>query len=79
MLSGGEQFRCDLVRALLKPGDLVAFDEFTSVVDRTVAKIGSAAVAKSIRKGRIGKKFVAVTCHYDVLDWLEPAFFTLLS
>lgn len=75
VLSGGERFRCDLVRALLKPGDdLVAFDEFTSVADRTVAKIGSAAVAKAIRKNRFGemKKFVAVTCHYDVIDWLEP-------
>lgn len=72
VLSGGERFRCDLARALLAPGDLVAFDEFTSVVDRTVAKIGSAAVAKNIRKGRLAKKFVAVTCHYDVLDWLEP-------
>jgi len=72
VLSGGERFRCDLARALLSSGDLVAFDEFTSVVDRTVAKIGSAAIAKSIRKGRIAKKFVAVTCHYDVLEWLEP-------
>jgi ABC-type Mn2+/Zn2+ transport system ATPase subunit len=72
VLSGGERFRCDLARALLRPGELVAFDEFTSVVDRTVAKIGSAAIAKSIRKSQIAKKFVAVTCHYDVLDWLEP-------
>tara|TARA_B100000519_G_scaffold75518_1_gene64984 strand:+ start:622 stop:1755 length:1134 start_codon:yes stop_codon:yes gene_type:complete len=73
VLSGGEKFRCDLAHALLC-GDqsLVVFDEFTSVVDRTVAKIGSAAIAKSIRSGRINKKFVAVTCHYDVLDWLEP-------
>lgn len=72
VLSGGERFRCDLARALLRPGDLVAFDEFTSVVDRTVAKIGSAAIAKSLRSNRIAKKFVAVTCHYDVLEWLEP-------
>lgn len=72
VLSGGERFRCDLARALLRPGDLVAFDEFTSVVDRNVAKIGSAAIAKSIRSGRINKKFVAVSCHYDILDWLEP-------
>lgn len=72
VLSGGQRFRCDLARALLTPGDLVAFDEFTSVVDRTVAKVGSAAIAKVIRKGRIAKRFVAVTCHYDVLEWLEP-------
>lgn len=74
VLSGGERFRCDLARALLTGGEVVAFDEFTSVVDRTVAKIGSAAIAKGIRKERfgVGKRFVAVTCHYDVLDWLEP-------
>lgn len=72
VLSNGERFRCDLVRALLSDTPLVAYDEFTSVVDRTVAQIGSAAVAKSIRKGRIARRFVAVTCHYDVLDWLEP-------
>lgn len=72
VLSRGEQFRCDLARALLSPGDVVAVDEFTSVVDRTVAKIGSAAVSKAIRKGRVTKQFVAVSCHYDILDWLEP-------
>ena len=74
VLSGGERFRCDLARALLSKDKLVAFDEFTSVVDRNVAKIGSAAVAKSIRKNRFGsdRQFVAVSCHYDILDWLEP-------
>lgn len=71
ILSGGERFRCDLARALMMPHSLIAFDEFTSVVDRTVAKVCSAAVAKSIRRGTIKKKFVAVTCHYDVTDWLE--------
>ena len=72
VLSNGERFRCDLARALLSGQPLVVFDEFTSVVDRTVAKIGSAAVAKSLRSGRLDKRFVAVTCHYDVLEWLEP-------
>jgi hypothetical protein len=51
---------------------LVVFDEFTSVVDRTVAKIASAAVAKAIRAGRLARRFVAVTCHYDVVEWLSP-------
>jgi GNAT superfamily N-acetyltransferase len=51
---------------------LVAFDEFTSVVDRTVAKVASAAIAKGIRRGHLPCRFVAVTCHYDVADWLEP-------
>ena len=31
---------------------LVVFDEFTSVVDRTVAKVCSAAIAKAIRRGQ---------------------------
>lgn len=72
VLSNGEKFRCDLARALLSDRPTVVFDEFTSVVDRTVAKIGSAAVSKAIRKGRIARKFVAVTCHYDIVKWLEP-------
>jgi GNAT superfamily N-acetyltransferase len=51
---------------------LVVFDEFTSVVDRNVAKICSAAIAKGIHRGHIPCRFVAVTCHYDVAEWLEP-------
>jgi len=70
VLSTGQQFRVTLARALAEAGDLVVVDEFTSVVDRTVAQIGSAAVGKTVR--RMGKRFVAVTCHYDVLDWLRP-------
>jgi ABC-type ATPase with predicted acetyltransferase domain len=74
VLSNGEKFRCDLARSLLSSVPIVTFDEYSSVVDRNVAQIGSAAVAKTIRGGKLPmrKKFVAVTCHYDVLDWLEP-------
>ncbi len=48
----------------------IVVDEFTSVVDRTVAQIGSAALARTVRKK--GLRFVAVTCHEDVEDWLQP-------
>jgi len=74
VLSGGEQFRCDLARALIEgqQDQVVAFDEFTSVVDRNVARVVSAAIAKGIRRNRIGCRFVAVTCHYDVTEWLTP-------
>lgn len=72
VLSNGEKFRCDLARALLAGRELVVFDEFTSVVDRTVARVGSAAVARAIRSGKIARKFVAVSCHYDIAQWLEP-------
>ena len=71
VLSGGEQFRATLARLLLSPGELAVMDEFTSVVDRTVAKVGSAAVGKAVRRGKT-KRFVAVSCHYDIAQWLEP-------
>ena len=81
VLSCGERFRCDLARALAKGFQhaggadgqpLVVYDEFTSVVDRTVAKVCSAAIAKGVRREHLPCRFVAVTCHYDVAEWLEP-------
>ncbi|MEX2309652.1 MAG: hypothetical protein WD738_18920 [Pirellulales bacterium] len=62
------------IDSLLAPrsSPLVVFDEFTSVVDRNVAKVCSAAIAKGIRRGHLPCRFVAVTCHYDVAEWLEP-------
>lgn len=51
---------------------IVVCDEFTSVVDRTVARMASAAVSKAIRSGKLNRRLVAVTCHDDVLAWLEP-------
>lgn len=70
VLSNGEQFRVSMARTLAEMPGLAVVDEFTSVVDRTVAQIGSAAIAKTVR--RRDQRFIAVTCHYDVLDWLEP-------
>jgi len=70
VLSNGQKMRVDLARAILEKNDLFVFDEFTSVVDRNVAKIGSFAMQKAIRKTK--KQFIAVTCHKDVEDWLLP-------
>lgn len=70
VLSNGEQFRVNMARTLAEMKDLAAVDEFTSVVDRTVAQIGSAAIAKTVR--RRNQKFIAVSCHYDIAEWLEP-------
>lgn len=70
VLSGGEKMRCDLAKSLLSEDELIVFDEFTSVVDRNIAKIGSFVVQKNIRKSN--KKFIAVGCHFDVEDWLMP-------
>jgi len=69
VLSNGEKMRVDLARALLQR-DMVVFDEFTSVVDRQVAQTACIAINKTIRK--TGKQFVAVSCHYDILDYLQP-------
>jgi GNAT superfamily N-acetyltransferase len=69
-LSNGQKMRVDLAHSLLLNKELIVFDEFTSVVDRQVAQIGSFAVQKAIRKQ--DKKFIAVTCHHDVEEWLLP-------
>lgn len=62
--------RIDLARCILSENNIFAFDEFTSVVDRQVAKIGSFAIQKAIR--RLDKQFIAITCHHDVEEWLLP-------
>ena len=70
VLSTGEQFRVDLARRMLELDDPVVVDEFSSVVDRQVAQIGSHAVQKYVRAN--DRRFIAVTCHFDVVDWLQP-------
>lgn len=69
-LSNGEQFRVTIARALAEQPQLAVVDEFTSVVDRSVAQIASSAIARSIRSS--ARRFVAVSCHADVADWLQP-------
>ena len=70
-LSNGQKFRVELARCLLLKGNGIVFDEFTSVVDRDVAKIGCAAISKCLRR-KGSPPFVAVSCHYDIIDWLDP-------
>lgn len=70
VLSNGEKMRVDIARALLEKNELIVFDEFTSVVDRHIAKIASFAISKAVRKS--DKQFIAVSCHDDIIEWLEP-------
>jgi ABC-type lipoprotein export system ATPase subunit/GNAT superfamily N-acetyltransferase len=70
VLSTGQQFRARLARLLACFPAMAVVDEYTSVVDRTVAQVGSAALAKTVRQRR--QKFIAVTCHEDVEQWLQP-------
>ena len=70
VLSNGEKFRAGLARVIAEQRPRVIIDEFTSVVDRQIAKIGAGAFSKSWR--RTQGQAVLLSCHYDGLDWLEP-------
>ena len=70
VLSTGERFRAEMARILLDGPDRICVDEFTSALDRTVARIAAHAFGKAWRR-RTGR-FAAVTCHNDVEDWLQP-------
>lgn len=70
VLSNGEQFRANLARVICEAPERVVIDEFTSVVDRQIAKFGALAFAKAWK--RTGGQAVLLSCHYDVLEWLEP-------
>lgn len=72
VLSNGEQFRAGLARLICeKPAEAVV-DEFTSVIDRQIARIGAQAFQKAWRRENPSGKVVLLTPHYDVLDWLQP-------
>lgn len=68
VLSTGEKFRADLARKLK---DDAVIDEFTSVVDRNVAKAASVALSRYVNKNNI-TNIVLSTCHRDILEWLQP-------
>lgn len=72
LLSNGEQYRASLAYAVgsAKEGELILIDEYTSVVDRDVAKAMSFALQKYIR--RTNKKIILASCHFDIMEWLLP-------
>lgn len=72
VLSNGEQFRAGLARVICEKPDEIVIDEFTSVIDRQIAKIGAQAFQKAWRRENPKGKVVLLTPHYDVLDWLQP-------
>jgi len=65
LLSNGEQYRASLARRLAwhKPDTILCIDEFTSVVDRTVALR---------RYLSPHSRVVVASCHADVIAWLRP-------
>ena len=72
LLSNGEQYRAELAYKVgkAKDNEVILVDEFTSVVDRDVAKAMSFALQKYIRK--TNKRIILASCHYDIMEWLMP-------
>ena len=70
VLSNGEQFRANLARLIAEAPCQAVLDEFSSVVDRQIARIGAGAFAKAWR--RTSGQVVLLSCHYDILDWVQP-------
>jgi predicted ABC-type transport system involved in lysophospholipase L1 biosynthesis ATPase subunit len=70
VLSNGEKFRASIARHLLDNRFPITIDEYTSVVDRQVAQITCHAVQKYVREKN--KRLVVASCHYDIIDWLQP-------
>ena len=72
LLSNGEQYRAYLAYlvASSKEGETILVDEYTSVVDRDVAKAMSLALQKYIRREK--KKVILASCHFDIMEWVMP-------
>lgn len=72
LLSNGEQYRADLAYKVgrASENDVILIDEFTSVVDRDVAKAMSNALQKYIRRNN--KRIILASCHFDIMEWLQP-------
>ena len=66
-LSNGQKFRAGLARLIVEKPEQAIIDEYSSVVDRQVATIGSKALQKAWRRGNNGeRKLVLLTPHYDL-------------
>lgn len=61
-LSNGEQFRAGLARLLCERPALAVVDEFTSTIDRRVARIGAGAFAKAWRRGPVRRSDLPRGC-----------------
>jgi len=69
ILSNGEKTRAEIALRLSK-NDIIGIDEFTSVVDRDIAKIMSHSIQKFVRKNN--KRIICLSPHRDIVEWLNP-------
>lgn len=68
-LSTGQKARA-LAALQMAQSNEFCVDEWTSTVDRTVAKAMSICLAKHAKRNNA--QVVAVSCHYDIIEWLNP-------
>jgi len=70
-LSNGERARLDIAKSIYDAkGGVVILDEFTSVVNRAAAKSMSFALQRYARQKDL--KIVIASCHFDIIEWLNP-------
>ena len=71
-LSNGQRARAECALRMASSDDepITLIDEWTSVVDRTIGKVMSHCIQKHARK--FDKRVVLCSCHYDVIEWLNP-------
>lgn len=69
-LSNGQKARAEALLLMSSNKEIIFIDEWTSVVDRTVAKAMSISLSKYAKKNN--KKIILLSCHYDILEWLNP-------
>ena len=67
-MSVGEGFRADVA---LNLNSYTLFDEFTSTIDRNVAKATSNGLQKYIRRNGLDH-IVFCSCHKDYIPYLKP-------
>jgi ABC-type lipoprotein export system ATPase subunit len=71
-LSNGERARLDLcwILANAKKNEIILYDEFSSVINRAVAKSMSYALQRYVREKNL--KIILASCHFDIIEWLNP-------
>jgi energy-coupling factor transporter ATP-binding protein EcfA2 len=69
-LSNGQKARAEAALLMTLENKIICIDEWTSVVDRTVAKAMSFCVQKFARK--LNKKIILLSCHKDIIEWVNP-------
>lgn len=69
-LSNGQRVRAEAALQMASDREFIVLDEWTSVVDRTIAKVMSHCILKFAKRNN--KRVVLCSCHFDIIEWIEP-------